>query len=183
MNTYQTAFTVFYAIFWGAVFNVVGRWKAFDTGAWLGQRDPRARRRFWLAILCFNLLPALYYVIAFALLGTKSWSCPSAFALLDYLKLLPCILAAVLAPPGLYRVWLWKVQRRPTTYYPPYQHFQQEWKTEFPQLNPGNLNLEHAHGNCKAAWRYLLVSIGLLLLPPVLSYLSSLFSLLCVPCS
>jgi hypothetical protein len=69
MNDAQTIFAVFYAIFWGSQFNVIPRWKPFNFGILFDKEIKHVSRRISLALLIFNILPIIYFIIIFLLLN------------------------------------------------------------------------------------------------------------------
>jgi len=69
MNTPQEIFGIFYAIFWGAVFSVSSRWKAFNLGLIFDKKAPNITKRFVLAKVILNLLPICYFIVIFYILG------------------------------------------------------------------------------------------------------------------
>jgi len=61
MNMTQSIFVVFFAIFWGAVFNVQGRWKMFQPIL----SFPHIRHRFLFSLLLLNVVPILFFAWTF----------------------------------------------------------------------------------------------------------------------
>ena len=61
MNTTQSIFVVFFAIFWGAVFNVQGRWKMFQPIL----SFPHIRHRAIFSFLLLNVVPILFFAWTF----------------------------------------------------------------------------------------------------------------------
>ena len=61
MTTTQSIFVVFFAIFWGAVFNVQGRWKMFQPIL----SFQHIRHRFLFSLLILNVAPVLFFVWTF----------------------------------------------------------------------------------------------------------------------
>ncbi len=104
MNTTQSIFVVFYAIFWGAVFNVQGRWKMFQPIL----SFPQIRHRFIFSFLLLNVVPILFFSWTFFRLKDT----PSETLLQISAGVLPAF--AIFA---FYRLWMGIVQCNPSYFY------------------------------------------------------------------
>ena len=104
MNMTQSIFVVFFAIFWGAVFNVQGRWKMFQPIL----SFPHIRHRFIFSFLLLNVVPILFFAWTFFRLKDtpgETWLQISA-------GVLPAF--AIFA---FYRLWMGVVGLTPTYFY------------------------------------------------------------------
>src|SRR5262245_11643443 len=119
MNEAQTIFTIFFAISWGAMSNVLPRWKPFHF-AMVGRKDcwrPTIRTGF--AFVMFNVVPwLLFSLVLYWLRGTpiqqsgpNEWSLPMSF------KLILRAIIPGLIPYGCYRLWLAAVHWCPKRFY------------------------------------------------------------------
>jgi hypothetical protein len=115
LGVLQTIFLVFYAIFWGGIFNVQARWKAFHWPLIFHcYKFPQATRRLVLSILILNVVPVVYFVYAMAVLGTELPDhLPLEIALLTYVR--PVVGAFAIF--GIYRIWLAIIEGRPNCFY------------------------------------------------------------------
>jgi hypothetical protein len=111
MNATQTVFVVFFAIFWGVIGSVQGRWLAFQPILLYGH----IARRWILSFVVLNALPTAYFVVAFIHLrgGTNIEQSDN---LTTARELIAAVLAAF-AMFGFYRLWMSIVQSTPTTFY------------------------------------------------------------------
>lgn len=106
MTTAQSIFVVFFAIFWGAVFNVQGRWKMFQ--AFCGAS--RTYRRVLLAFLMCNVLPVLYFAVATYWLRVTSTTHASTWGFWETVQQVLAGVLPAFAIFGFYRLWIWAVQ-------------------------------------------------------------------------
>jgi hypothetical protein len=108
LNLSQNVFVVFYAIFWGAIFNVQSRWKSFQLPLFL--RFKVATHRVILSFFILNILPILYFLWIFYLLSKlpdiKIWNLA-----------LSSILPSLGGTMGLYRLWLGFIELFPHQFY------------------------------------------------------------------
>lgn len=112
MNETQTLFSLFFAIFWGAVANVQPRWKAFH---WPFLRVSEARNRLFLSIALFNILPIVFFAFSlFALAGPRvsQWTFTATV----------CVVIFGIFPAfsifGFNRLWLGIVESNVEAFYP-----------------------------------------------------------------
>ena len=113
MTTTQSIFVVFFAIFWGAVFNVQGRWRMFQPLV----RYPHIRRRLALSILLGNVVPILFFAWIFFRLRDTPGTSPADWS---FLETLGQIFAGVLPAFGIfgfYRLWMAIVEFSPGAFY------------------------------------------------------------------
>jgi hypothetical protein len=68
----QSIFVVFFAIFWGAIFNVQSRWRMFQPIL----RFRHIRNRLLLSVLVANVAPIVFFVWAFYCLKGGSTGVP-----------------------------------------------------------------------------------------------------------
>lgn len=114
MNEFQQVFTVFFAIFWGATFNVQPKWKPFPYPVLA--HIPQAWRRLALSVLFLNLAPIAFYgwtlwVLRGAATDSASWT-PSTV-----LALLAGGVVPAFANFGFYRLWVGLIESMPTWFY------------------------------------------------------------------
>ena len=104
MTTSETVFAVFFAIFWGSIMNVSGRWKMFQPFIWHG----RIFRRFALSFVVMVVLPVWYFAVEYQYLNrvplNSTWDVARA--------VLPALFIYVF-----YRVWMVVVGCLPTVFY------------------------------------------------------------------
>lgn len=104
MTTTQSIFVVFFAIFWGAVFNVQGRWKMFQPIL----SFQHIRHRFLFSLLILNVAPVLFFVWTFFRLKNNPGE--------TLLQLSAGVLSAF-AIFAFYRFWMGIVELVPTYFY------------------------------------------------------------------
>ncbi len=115
MNTNQTVFLVFFAIAWGAVANVQGKWKAFH---WPFVNEKPARSRVLLSMIYLNILPLAYAVFALWCLSgpdpdSVKWTPRAALDVLLF-GFFPAFAAF-----AFHRLWLARIEANPGRYYYP----------------------------------------------------------------
>ena len=102
--TTQTLFAGFYAIFWGSIMNVQGRWLMFQPLVWYS----RIACRFALSFVVMTVLPVCYFVLEFRCLGM---SCANS---------VPEVVGAVFSSLFIYvfyRFWMAVVETWPKVFY------------------------------------------------------------------
>jgi len=108
LNSCQQTFMVFYAIFWGATFNVLTKYKAFQFP--LMWEFPRVMNRVLLSFLFLNILPIIYF-------GFIIW----ITSFLSYeITILTIILTGVIPAFGIfgfYRLYLGIIELSKSTFY------------------------------------------------------------------
>jgi len=118
MNDAQQIFAVFYAIFWGAIFSVSSRWKAFNFGLIFDKEVDHVTKRIILAKLILNILPILYFAGIFHVLGSNGSLCPQQREC--WTDLTAIVLSGIIPSFGIfgfYRLWLCIIEYKPTNYY------------------------------------------------------------------
>lgn len=162
LNVPQQVFVVFFAVMWGAIHNVMGRWQAFDTGRL--PRDSFAARRFALATAMLSVAPVVVFAFIIGVLlrddiwEIKGWD---TFA---FFKILAAALPS-LTLLGFYRFWLCAVQLRPRWFYHP--TWRLDWSELYPNLRPTrDLEAEAGWPNFRFGLYYL---FGPILLPRALA--------------
>lgn len=109
MNETQTIFTLFFAISWGIVSNVLPRWKPFHYAMFWHQDFWQPTRRIFVAFTLMNIVPWLVFVIVLVWLRgdslTKDCWTLSVASFLIVRAILPG-----LVPFGCYRLWLAIIQ-------------------------------------------------------------------------
>ncbi len=111
LTNYQIVFMAFYAIFWGATFNVQGRWKAFQYPLihhW------RISLRVILSITFLNILPILYFYV---ILKETSLDIN---AIHNFQLIKSCVFLGIVPAFGIfgfYRIWLGIVEIVPDCFY------------------------------------------------------------------
>jgi hypothetical protein len=149
VNAAQTVFSLFYAIFWGALANVWPKWKAFDWSLLVEASERSyARRRCVLSVALLNIVPILFFVPVFAHLGGWNSDCPQW---LVWLRLMVCMLQPFVLI-GLYWLWVAVVQRHRSKFYP--APLPQERYTAIREVD---LNSKFAGINARVALLYILV--------------------------
>jgi hypothetical protein len=116
MNDAQAVFTLFFAISWGIVSNVLPRWKPFHYAMWSYPDFQQPTRRILLAFILLNILPWVSFALVLFCLrarapGLEKWNL-GAYILLIFRTIFPG-----LAPFGFYRIWIAVIQSWPTLFY------------------------------------------------------------------
>lgn len=120
MNEAQSIFTLFFAISWGIVSNVLPKWKPFHYAMLFHKGFCQPTRRVALAFVMLNILPWILFVVVLVWLRadgllTTDWTFKAAFSLI------PRAVLPGLAPFGCYRLWLTAIRAFPTRFYAPSQ--------------------------------------------------------------
>jgi hypothetical protein len=111
-NMQQQTFMLFFAIFWGTIASVQGRWKAFQLP--LVGRVPVVNCRVCLSFLFLNLFPLMFFAYCIAVLTKAGVSAR------PYIAGLQLVINGVLpafAVFGFYRLWLGTVEKWPDSFY------------------------------------------------------------------
>jgi hypothetical protein len=140
LNDTQTIFMLFFAIFWGGVFNVQAGWKAFQ---WplvhfscrpkkpkKGETDPqteerenhnakavvweRVRNRVLLSFGMLNVLPLIFFGVALGALANQTAASSTCVTIL---KLTGYGVVPAFAAFGFYRIWLGLLECKPDCFY------------------------------------------------------------------
>ena len=103
MTTTQSIFVVFFAVFWGALASVQGRWKMFH---WPFISHPHVRHRLVLSMLLANVAPIAFFAVVFFCLRNTLATSPNRWTGWETAcQILGGILPAF-AVFGFYRLWL-----------------------------------------------------------------------------
>lgn len=157
MTTTQSIFVVFFAIFWGAVASVQGRWKMFH---WPLIRYRHVAARIGLSVALLNILPLLYFAwILFLLRNTPSTTVSQWSGAQTLLQVLAG-LAPAFAVFGFYRLWLAAVEFSPTAFYQWEREQDEAIRGIEPTLDALIIRREFAWWNLLFALIYLVVAGG-----------------------
>ena len=110
----KVVFMLFYAIAWGIVANVQGRWKAFHWP--LVHKVKHARRRVILSLISLNLLPFFFFAYVLLFLGQYNRGVPGV-PLHAVIELVVQAMLPSLGVFGFYRIWLGTIERFPQYFY------------------------------------------------------------------
>ena len=113
VESLQTVFMLFYAIFWGAIANAQPRWKAFQWP--LISEMPQVKHRVWTAVLVLNVLPLCFFAYGmWALYGRGPTNTTPLSGSLHYIirGVVPAF-----AVFGIYRLWLAILELNPSYFY------------------------------------------------------------------
>jgi hypothetical protein len=156
MTTTQWIFVVFFAIFWGAVGSVQGRWKMFQ---WPLIHFPHVAARVVLSTLLLNICPVIFFAAAFYLLRSTPSGTPAHWTFLATLRQTVAGVTPAFAIFGFYRLWLGIVELSPTRFY---QHEGQQ-DASIKDIDP---SIERVHvgtypwGNIAFGLLYILLAIA-----------------------
>jgi hypothetical protein len=174
MKDAQNIFFLFYAIFWGAIFNVQARWKAFQWPL-LFSWYPPAVRRVLFSFLLLNLVPIGFLIFAIWQLGNADLPKWEVFWHGEGLWAYSRPILAAFAIFGIYRAWLGVIELFPGCFYASdvksipadYQHVEPTYQHANMRRMGDRPVVELADGagtkNLIAAALYLLISIFSLL--------------------
>jgi hypothetical protein len=114
MNEAQMIFTLFFAISWGIVSNVLPKWKPFHY-ALFSRKQPR--RRAIVAFVILNVLPWVIFILVLVRLRGPAIMKPEEWTLsLGFMLIFRAIIPG-LAPFGCYRLWIALLQSCPRFFY------------------------------------------------------------------
>lgn len=136
LNDPQTVFMVFYAIFWGAIFGVLPRWKPFQWPLFLFYC--KVACRVILSCIFFNIIPLWFFILAMSFLSDRHQSCvdPMSYFYFTWHAVVPSFVLL-----GFYRIWLGIIECCPQMfYYSSYGHegLDEKYKWVEPIYNPPN---------------------------------------------
>jgi hypothetical protein len=103
VNDAQTLFALFFAILWGGILSVQGRWLAFHPAVNYGH----IARRWILSITVLNVGPVVYFAVAYLCLQPGT----------DTFRLVVGAVLPAFAIFGFYRLWQSIVQAAPACFY------------------------------------------------------------------
>jgi hypothetical protein len=136
----QSIFVVFFAIFWGAIFNVQSRWRMFQPIL----RFRHIRRRLLLSILVVNVAPIVFFVWAFySLKGGSSGVPPAQWGLSETFRVLLAGVLPAFAIFGFYRLWMGIAELLPQAFYESASQQRNDLKGIDPTIE--ELHLDHPH--------------------------------------
>lgn len=129
MSDNTTVFMLFFAIAWGIVANVQGRWKAFHWT--LFHKFPKTRNRAILSFIVLNILPFIFFGYVLWVLNHRGQT-SSLNPLYSITELVLQSMLPALANFGFYRIWLGIIEFNPNWFYEtditkidiPYQHLE-----------------------------------------------------------
>ena len=166
-NMQQQTFMLFFAIFWGTIASVQGRWKAFQLP--LIGRIPVVKHRVCLSFLLLNLAPLMFFAYGIAILAE---ACISARPTIAALQLVINGILPAFAIFGFYRLWLGIVEKWPDSFYAKdkdskyldgkYWHVEPTYCTKHNSAEEPcvNLGIDSAHRNIFWAIGY--IAVGML---------------------
>jgi hypothetical protein len=157
MTTTQSIFVVFFAIFWGAIASVQGRWKMFH---WPLIRYCHVAARIGLSVALLNILPLLFFAWIFFLLRNTPTTTISQWSGSQTLLQILAGIAPAFAVFGFYRLWLAAVEFFPTAFYQRRKGQDRLIRKIEPTLDTLNLRSEFAPWNLFFALMYLVVAGG-----------------------
>src|SRR5437870_11412911 len=150
MNETQAIFTLFFAISWGVVSNVLPRWKPFHYALFFYPGFWQPTRRLLVACTLLNVTPWLIFIFVIVWLRGDPLQ-PNEWTFLAGLLLIVRAILPGLVPFGCYRVWLALIRLFPTQFYAENQdavprEFRVEQQTTSPPMEPdiGRLDIRQA---------------------------------------
>ena len=153
MPVNESVFALFFAIFWGGVMNVSGRWRMFQPLVC----DWRILNRFALSLVMMVLLPIFYFALQLRCVGAGPDASTSTLA----------TFAAVLPSLGVfifYRSWMAIVEWRPHWFYWSREESPSDHRIMRVDPSMERLTLRHGFGywwNAGAAIFYGVLAVGL----------------------
>ncbi len=120
MSETQTIFTVFFAISWGVMSNVLPKWKPFHYAMFGICKFCQPTRRIVVAFMLFNVLPWTFFVVVlFGLWDDKLETLQMTGWIRVWIgfKLIMRAIVPGMAPFGFYRLWLATIQIWPKAFY------------------------------------------------------------------
>jgi hypothetical protein len=144
----QTIFTLFFAIFWGAIANVHARFKPFG---FLGSGNNDGKR-IVLSLVLLNVLPIIYFVAVFFMLGLSTWRIQGwswAAALKTFLSVL-----AAFGIFGFYRLEIAVIEKWPHAFYGELELCKRR------QEHPTDYDERLALRNLASGLAYILIALG-----------------------
>jgi len=149
MTITQGIFVVFFAIFWGAVFSVQGRWMMFQPLL----QFPHVRHRVVLSLFVVNVAPILFFAWTFFRLKDTVTTSPSAWGCWETAGQISAGVLPAFAIFGFYRLWMGIVEFAPTFFY-------QTEGEQTPTLKCIDPTIEKLHlDHCFKGWWNLLFAV------------------------
>jgi len=152
MNDAQQIFAIFYAIFWGAVHSVLGRWKPFNFGLTFDKQVEHVANRISFAKLILNILPVIYFVLILYIVGLKDNLCTQQKnCLFEFGTLILSGIIPAFGIFGFYRLYIGVVEYDPTKYYKYRHEIPRRYIDEYndPEPNIRKLGIIQSH---KYSW-------------------------------
>ena len=159
LTTSQSIFVVFFAIFWGAIFNVQSRWRMFQPIL----RFRHIQLRLLLSIVVANVAPIVFFVWAFFCLKGGSSSFPSAeWTLSTTFRVLLAGVLPAFAIFGFYRLWMGIAELAPDAFYESKTQQRDDLKGIDPTIEELHLDHPHKYWNLLFAACYFIIAfVGL----------------------
>jgi hypothetical protein len=151
----QQIFLIFFAVFWGGIASVYGRYKPFG---WLS--GGRNLLRILVAIFLLDIFPILSFVFVLWILGRNPWKI-SVWDFENGTKIILVVLTAF-GIFGPYRIWIGLVQQWPRSFYT------EERIERLRCREPDDVNGLLAVGNFVWGVAYLLTGLAAALIIPAL---------------
>lgn len=152
MTTTQSIFVVFFAIFWGCISSVQGRWKMFQ---WPLISYQHVAARVILSFLLLNIFPIIFFAFIFFLLRNTPITPPSQWTFFDTLRQVVAGVVPAFSVFGFYRFWLAFVEFWPECFYQHEENQDARMKKVEPNLEKLDLG-QDAWGNLIFSLLYLL---------------------------
>lgn len=167
MNDYQQIFVVFFAIFWGAIFNVLARWKPYNFGLIFDREVTYVTRRIGLALIILTLFPLLYFIVIFYILGQNSNLCDSQKkCIIEVIKWCLSSIIPAFAIYGFYRLWIGIIECSPESFYCYSWELPNKYKSYYNSQNKPEPSLEELgilRSNIYSYWKNMLIGSAYIL--------------------
>ena len=156
MTITQSVFVVFFAIFWGTVASVQGRWKMFH---WPLIRYPHVALRLTLSFVVLNVCPILFFAFVFFLLRNDPMTpSTSQWGWSETLRQVFASVVPAFAVFGFYRLWLSIVELCPSCFYQAAADQEENIKAIEPTLECLHIDSQYWWWNLLFASLYLAVA-------------------------
>jgi len=155
MTATQSIFILFYAIFWGFIASVQGRWKMFH---WPLIKYRHVANRLALSFFLLNILPVLFFAMAFFMLRNTPANETSQWNWGETIKQVFTGVVPALAVFGFYRLWLAAVELWPTLFYQCKNQQGKAIKKIEPTIEKLHINKKYGPWNLLFALLYLLIA-------------------------
>src|SRR5438874_6156173 len=106
MNEAQAIFTLFFAISWGIVSNVLPRWKPFHYAMCFRKGFWKPTWRALIAFVLLNVVPWVIFVFVLVWLRGPAMTKPEDWTLSAAFMLIVRAILPGLVPFGCYRLWI-----------------------------------------------------------------------------
>ncbi|MBN1364989.1 MAG: hypothetical protein JW976_09320 [Syntrophaceae bacterium] len=155
MTTTQSIFILFYAIFWGSIASVQGRWKMFH---WPLIKYPHVAARLALSTLMLNVLPIMFFALAFYMLRNTPVVAASQWNWCETLQQVFAGVVPAFAVFGFYRLWLAAVEFWPTLFYQRIKHQDEAIEKIDPTIEELRIGSKYGRWNLPFALLYLFIA-------------------------